>query len=153
MGKIVSRNIDLENIKDCEKQIVLLCYKRGSIMGKVLIVEDDLILRSAYTTVLTMEGFEVRGAQDGLEGLQMAKDDEPDVILLDMLMPKLSGTEFLKKYNLLKNHPNVKVIVFSNTAVPEQMSEVMELGAARYLTKSEFTPKEMVTTIRGYCMK
>jgi DNA-binding NarL/FixJ family response regulator len=117
-------------------------------MSKVLIVEDDPILRSAYVTVLTMEGFEVRDAPDGLEGIRLAKEIEPDIILLDMLMPNLGGVEFLRAYKLKEEHPNVKVIVFSNISVPEQMAEVMALGATRYLTKSQFTPKEMVAAIR-----
>ena len=117
-------------------------------MSKILIIEDDPILRSAYTTVLTMEGFEVRGAPDGLEGLRLAQEEEPDLILLDMLMPNLGGVQFLQAYKLKTEHPHVKVIVFSNISVPEQMSEVMALGATRYLTKSQFTPKEMVSTIR-----
>ncbi len=117
-------------------------------MSKILIVEDDPTLRSAYLYVLTKEGFIVESAQDGVIALRIAHDFEPDLILLDMLMANLGGVEFLRSYKLKDEHPNVKVIVFSNISVPEQMSEVMALGASHYLTKSQFTPKEIIKIIR-----
>lgn len=117
-------------------------------MAKVLIIEDDAILQGAYTTVLTMEGFTVDSAPDGQEGLRKAQADEPDIILLDMLMPNMNGIDFLKMYDLKNKHPNTKVIVFSNISIPESMKEAMQLGAVKYLTKASFTPKEMVATIK-----
>lgn len=116
-------------------------------MSRVLIVEDDSILQNAYHTALAMEGFEVNMAPDGLEGLRMAKEHKPDVILLDMIMPNMSGLQFLKSFNA-KQHPETKVIVFSNIVSPEDVKQAMELGAIKYLAKAIFTPKEMVATIK-----
>lgn len=116
-------------------------------MPKVLIVEDDAILQNAYHTVLTMEGFEVSMAPDGLEGLRLVEEVKPDVVLLDMLMPNMNGLQFLKSYNP-KQHPETKVIVFSNIVAPDDVKQAMELGAVKYLTKATFTPKEMVATIK-----
>lgn len=115
-------------------------------MAKVLIVEDDEILQSAYDTVLTMEGYQSFTASDGVEGLKLAKEQSPDVILLDMLMPNLNGLEFLEAYEP-KKHPNTKIIVFSNMSVPSDVRDAKKLGAYKYLTKSSFTPKEMVVII------
>lgn len=114
---------------------------------KVLIVEDDMVLQSAYETVLNMEGYDTKTAPDGMEGLRIADEMEPDVVLLDMLMPNLGGLEFLKAFNVKKKHPKTKVIVFSNMSVPSDVKDAMQLGASKYLTKSSFTPKEMVSII------
>jgi two-component system, OmpR family, response regulator CpxR len=116
-------------------------------MAKILIVEDDAILQNAYHTVLTMEGFDVSMAPDGLEGLRLANEKKPDVVLLDMLMPNMNGLQFLKSFNP-KQHPETKVIVFSNIVAPDDVKQAMELGAVKYLTKATFTPKEMVATIK-----
>lgn len=125
----------------------LRAEKRNS-MAKVLIVEDDATLRSAYETVLTMEGFEVSSAADGLEGLRQALEMKPDLIILDMLMPNMDGMQFLATFKQQNQNPGTKIIVFSNIAAPEKMKEAQDLGAMKYLTKATFTPKEMVATIK-----
>ena len=117
-------------------------------MSKVLIIEDDPFLNRAYQTILRREGFEVVSAVDGVLGLEKANEVKPDLILLDMLMPRLGGLEFLRIYKPKELHPEVKVIVFSNMSVPESVKEAMELGAIKYMTKSSFSPKEMVTLIK-----
>lgn len=117
-------------------------------LAKVLIVEDDPILRSAYETVLSMEGYTTTSAPDGLEGLRVARETSPDVILLDMLMPNLNGLEFLTALKAPQNHPHTKIIVFSNMSVPSDVQSAMQLGATKYLTKSSFTPREMESIIK-----
>jgi DNA-binding response OmpR family regulator len=116
-------------------------------MAKILIVEDDAILQSAYNTVLSMEGYEVVTAPDGAEAFRLASESSFDLILLDMLMPNMTGLQFLRVFKP-KEHPHTKIIVFSNVMVPEDMKEAIDLGAAKYLTKATFTPKEMVATIK-----
>jgi CheY-like chemotaxis protein len=116
-------------------------------MSKILIIEDDAILQNAYHTVLTIEGFDVDIASDGLEGIKLSKITKPDVILLDMLMPTMNGLQFLKLFEP-KSHPEIKVIVFSNIVSPDDIKQALELGAVKSLTKATFTPKEMVDTIK-----
>lgn len=120
----------------------------GNKIQKILIVEDDEILRSAYTTKLSIEGFEVESAVDGEEGLTKAQAREPDLILLDMLMPKMTGIEFLKAYNLKEDHPDVKVIVFSNLSMADKMKEAIELGALEFRSKYNVTPNEITKIIK-----
>jgi DNA-binding response OmpR family regulator len=114
----------------------------------VLIIEDDAVLRGAYETALTLEGYRARAAADGQEGLAMAEREEPDLILLDMLMPKLNGLEFLRRFDAPAKHTQTKIIVFSNMSVPSEVKDAMRLGATKYLTKSSFTPKEMESIIK-----
>ena len=117
-------------------------------MSKVLVIEDDEILRSAYTTKLIIEGFEVDSAVDGKEGLEKAEAGEPDLILLDILLPIMDGVAFLTAYDIKNRHPNVKVIAFSNLSAGEKIKQVMDLGAAKFLTKATITPSEVTQIIK-----
>ncbi len=117
-------------------------------MTKVLIAEDDQTLRSAYKTKLTLEGMDVETAVDGEEALKKANEWAPDIILLDLMMPKMSGIDFLKAYDILTVHTNVKVLVFTNLASSDSISEVMKLGATKYLSKINTTPNAIVEEIK-----
>jgi CheY-like chemotaxis protein len=113
-------------------------------MTKILVVEDDPTLQEAYKIVLGMDkSFEIEVAGDGIQALEILRDYQPDVILLDMHMPHMNGLEFLEAYNP-PNHPQTKVIVFSNIVTPEQTNQALELGASEYLTKSSFTPTSIL---------
>jgi DNA-binding response OmpR family regulator len=116
-------------------------------MSKILVVEDDQALQQAYSSVLQIEGFEVGVASDGVEALQKAEEFQPDLIILDMLMPNMDGITFLQRYQLKKKHPHVKVIVFSNVSVSYKIEEADMLGVDTYLMKSSFTPKEVVAKV------
>src|SRR5215469_2184845 len=114
----------------------------------VLIIEDDELLREVYATKLEMEGFDVQTASDGAEGLHKATTSEPDVILLDMLMPQMNGLEFLRAYRLQSQHPNVTALVISNKSSTKEINEAKTMGARDYLIKSHHTPAEIVDRIR-----
>jgi CheY-like chemotaxis protein len=116
-------------------------------MKRVLIVEDYPNLQQMYKSVLEAEGFEVWVANDGEEGLAAAQKHEPDLIILDLLMPKVGGLEFLRGFNLEK-HSHVKVIIFSNMASPELFEEAKELGVTQYLIKAKYTPKELAGVVQ-----
>lgn len=115
-------------------------------MPSILVVEDYPSIQKIYQTVLSQEGYTVALASDGKEALEKATANPPELILLDLLMPNLGGLEFLRAFNLA-NHPDTKVIVFSNLASPELAQEAKELGASQYLTKSNFTPKKLLEVI------
>jgi CheY-like chemotaxis protein len=119
----------------------------------VLIVEDDAMLRSAYETVLTMDGYDTSTASDGQEALVIGRKLDPDVILLDMLMPNMNGLEFLEQFNVKSEHPKTKIIVFSNMSVPSDVKDAMRLGATKYITKSSFTPREIEDIIKEIIAK
>lgn len=117
-------------------------------MAKILVVEDDLRLKLTYDIILNKEGHEVERAEDGEEALAKAETFRPDLILLDMLMPKVNGLEFLKRYDVKKSHPDVKIIVFSNMSMPKEMEEAYKLGATKYMLKSSTSPKQLAELIR-----
>ena len=112
-------------------------------MAKVLIIEDDPRLEMTYDTIFQRNGHEVLRAHDGEAGLRMAETENPDIILLDMLMPKMHGVEFLKQYDIKNKHPGVKVIVFSNMESEDLVKQALDLGATRYEVKSRFSPNEL----------
>lgn len=115
---------------------------------KILIVEDEKPLNEAYQTILKKEGYEVITAFDGDEALEVTKSVEPNLILLDLRMPHVSGIEFLKKYNLTKKHPGVKVIVFSNLDTQNEIDEAYKLGAQKYMLKAWASPKELARLVK-----
>jgi CheY-like chemotaxis protein len=116
-------------------------------MARILIVEDYPNIRQTYETVLSHEGHDVTAASDGREALKIVGQQPPDLILLDLLMADIGGLEFLRAYNL-KDHPATKVIVVSNLSSPELAKEAMELGASKYLTKSNFSPKQLAAVVK-----
>ena len=115
-------------------------------MALILIVEDYPSLQKIYSMAVQEAGHEFLIAKDGAEALKQATERNPDLILLDLLMPGVNGPEFLKRFDL-KKHPQTKVIVFTNMDHPTLRAELSALGADMYLTKSEYTPQELMTII------
>lgn len=114
----------------------------------ILIVEDDLALNDAYRTILTTAGYAVRAAFNGQEALAAAKEQEPDIIFLDLRMPVMDGIEFLKAYKPQEQHPHVKIIVFSNYDMQREVDEAYQLGAERYVLKALASPSEVIKIVR-----
>lgn len=110
---------------------------------KILIVEDELSLNEAYQMILNQEGYDVYVAYDGDEALKLCETLEPDLILLDLRMPRMSGIEFLQHYQLAEKHPKVKVIVFSNLDTEKEVNKAYQLGAHKYMLKAWASPKEL----------
>ena len=115
----------------------------------VLIIEDDELLREIYATKLEMEGFNVDTASDGLEGLHKATSTQPDIILLDMIMPRMTGLEFLAAYNQ-PGRPYIKTVIMSNKSTTKEINQAKALGVLDYLIKSQLTPQEIVVRVREY---
>ncbi len=114
----------------------------------ILLIEDDEFLAELYATKLQLEGFEVALAVDGDKGLQMIKDLKPDLILLDIILPKMDGFEVLtavKKDLALKSIP---VILLTNLSQKDEVRKGLDLGAIDYLIKAHFMPSEVVKKIK-----
>jgi CheY-like chemotaxis protein len=115
-------------------------------MAKVLLVEDDNNLREIYEARLAAEGYEISSAQDGEEALVVAKQTKPDLVVSDVMMPKISGFEML---DILRNTPgleHVKVIMLTALGQSEDRDRADSLGADKYLVKSQVTLEDIVKT-------
>lgn len=120
---------------------------------RLLLVEDDSFLAGMYVTKLTMEGFEAELASDGKLGLEKAKKMKPDLILLDVLLPKMNGFDVLRE---LKNDPttkNIPVILLTNLGQKSDVVRGLDLGAVDYLIKAHFMPSEVVEKIKEVLSK
>lgn len=119
-------------------------------IGKILLVEDDLPISKMYATKLQMEGFEVEVAQNGEDGLAKIKEGVYDLVLLDLMIPKLGGMEVLEQTRSEKNMARLPVIVLSNLSQEEDILRAHELGVKDFLIKSNHTPSEVVRIVKGY---
>ena len=116
-------------------------------MTKVMVVEDDAALREIYSIRITAEGYEVISAGDGEEALAMAGREKPDLILSDVMMPKISGFDML---DILRNTPetaNIKVIMMTALSADDQRLRGERLGCDRYLVKSQVGIEDVVNAI------
>lgn len=116
---------------------------------KILIVEDEDVLRKAFDTVLKTGGYEVGMAENGLEGIRLMKEMKPDLVLLDVFMPVMDGREFLRNINL-DDYPNTAVIVYSNLSDPKTEDEMRDLGATDFVLKASLTPRELLAMVQMY---
>src|SRR5579884_1368735 len=119
-------------------------------MSKVLIVEDEDMLRNVYELILTREGYDVEVATDGMEGLKKLGSFQPNLILLDMLMPVKNGLQFLKEAKMKLHYPKTSVIVLSNLSSSETVDEALRLGAKEHLVKSNILPKDLVEAVKKH---
>jgi putative two-component system response regulator len=110
---------------------------------RVLLVEDDRFLRRACEASLRQRGLAVTTAADGEEGLRLARSEQPDLILLDMLMPKLSGLEVLRALRGDDATRGVKVLILSNSSREQDIAEVSNLGISGYFVKSNLSLQEL----------
>lgn len=115
---------------------------------KVLLVEDDEMLHTMYTQKFAKEGYEVFSAYNGAEGLQMVDEKKPDVILLDIIMPKMDGFVALKKLKKNENTAKIPVILLTNLGQEEDIRKGKELGADDYFIKANHTPQEIVAKVK-----
>jgi DNA-binding response OmpR family regulator len=114
---------------------------------KILIIEDEEALVSVLEKKLLYEGYEVSVARDGQDGMSKVKSINPDLILLDIVMPKMNGFEVLENLKKDKNFSSIPVIVLSNSGYSVDLDKALDLGAIDYLVKAEFDLDEVVEKI------
>jgi len=116
---------------------------------KILVIEDDKFLRKVIDRKLLGEGYETVEAIDGAEGIRVAEDSKPDLILLDLVLPEISGFGVLTQLKASLATKNIPVIILSNLGEREDVEKGFSLGAADYLIKSHFNPGEIVEKIEA----
>lgn len=115
--------------------------------AKILIVDDEEILRRIYSDRLNFEGFVVDSAADGEEAINKMRTFQPNLVLLDILMPKLNGIQVLQAMSQDATLKTIPVIVLSNVANDENIKQALALGAKDYLLKTNFSPNEIIAKI------
>jgi DNA-binding response OmpR family regulator len=114
---------------------------------KILIIEDDRALQSALVEILLQEGYETSSAFDGNEGVQKAEEEKPDLILLDLILPKKDGFEVLAE---IKNGPNknIPVLILTNLEEIDNIQKALDLGAKTFMVKSDFSLRDIIEKIK-----
>jgi len=115
----------------------------GTAGKRLLLVEDDRFLRRACEASLRQRGYDVLTAADGEEGLRLARAETPDLVLLDLLLPKLSGLEVLRSLRSDAATRELPVLILSNSSREQDVSEITRLGVAGYLVKADLSLKAL----------
>jgi DNA-binding response OmpR family regulator len=116
-------------------------------LKKILFIEDERALQKTFHAILKEKGYELISAYDGESGLRLAKEEKPDLILLDLILPKIHGLDVLEA---LKKDPATKeipVIVLTNVEQIDAVQRALELGATTYLVKAQYTIEEVLEKI------
>ncbi|OGZ45081.1 MAG: hypothetical protein A3J54_04365 [Candidatus Ryanbacteria bacterium RIFCSPHIGHO2_02_FULL_45_13b] len=120
---------------------------------KLVIVEDDKFLRDLIVRKLSREGFLVWEAKTGEEGLRILQESPPQLVLLDILLPGMSGYEVLEAMQKNEKLKSIPVVILSNLGQKEEVERAESLGAKDFLVKAKYTPGEIVTRIKDILAK
>lgn len=115
---------------------------------RILIVEDEKLISELLKKKLEKEGYEVELAGDGEEGLEKIREIRPDLILLDIVMPKKGGFEIMEEMKKEEEIKKIPVIVISNSGQPVELDRAKNLGAKDWLIKTEFDPQEVLEKVK-----
>ncbi len=116
-------------------------------MKKILLIEDEEIMIDLLQRKLTREGYEVSVTRDGDEGLKAMREVKPDLILLDIIMPKMGGFEVMEEMNKDPKLKQIPIIIVSNSGQPVELDNAQKLGAKDWLIKTEFDPQEVIEKV------
>jgi len=114
---------------------------------KILVIEDEATLQKALNEILSREGYEVVSSLDGLRGLELAQKENPDLILLDIILPKMDGFEVLKRIKEDDKISQTPVIILTNLSDINDIQKALDLGATTYLVKADFHIEDVLKKI------
>ncbi len=117
-------------------------------MKKILFIEDESALQKTFSDALESEGFEVISALDGKTGLGLAVTKKPDLVLLDLILPKMHGLDVLKSIRANESTKTIPVIVLTNVESIDEIDKAIKFGATTYLVKTNYTLEEVVRKIK-----
>jgi DNA-binding response OmpR family regulator len=122
-------------------------------MTKIAIVEDDQAISQMYRFKFEAENYQVDTAENGVLGLQLAESMKPDIILLDLMMPQMTGDEMLEKLRATDWGKNIKVIILTNMGEQEIPARVKELGVSGVILKADMTPRQVAEIVKKQLAK
>jgi len=117
-------------------------------MIKIAIIEDDAVINQMYRIKFEADGFDVQVADNGKTGVELVETFGPDIILLDLQMPEMSGDEALKKIRAQPWGAHIPVIILTNLGVEESPKVLKELNVHSYIVKAELTPSQVVARVK-----
>jgi CheY-like chemotaxis protein len=117
-------------------------------MSKVLIVEDDPLISRMYQKIFTFEKFEVEVAANGEEALAKVTSFNPELVLLDVMMPKMNGLQVLELLKAQDSTKNIPIVMLTNLAGQQDAETALAKGAVKYIIKSEYEPKQVVEMVK-----
>ena len=118
---------------------------------KILVIEDEATLQKALNEVLVQEGYEVLSAHDGISGLDLILKESPDLVLLDIILPKMDGFDVLKR--LKEKGSEVPIIILTNLSDINDIQKALDLGATTYLVKADFHLEDVLKKIKELLSK
>lgn len=121
--------------------------------GTILLIEDEESFRTIYGDVIRNDGYEILEAEDGERGLELVKEKKPDLVLLDLVIPKLHGLEVLKKIRADEATKDIPVLILSVLGAQEDIKKGLELGANDYTVKGFYSPREILSKIHSLLTK
>lgn len=116
-------------------------------MRKILIVEDEPVLRDTYQLILSSQPYICDVAENGKVALEMTKNNDYDLILLDVMMPVMNGVKFIEKMDNLDDMKS-KIIVMSNLSLGKEIDHIQKLGIQKNIVKSDISPTQLVSLVR-----
>jgi len=120
-------------------------------MRKILIAEDDFFIRDIYSKVFSLSGYEVQVAVDGIDALEKIKANHYDMILLDIMMPRMTGIDVLKNVRTLTTPvKDTPIFIITNLGQQNVIEEAFKLGMDGYILKSQVSPQQIVDEINSY---
>lgn len=120
-------------------------------MKKILFIEDEASLQKTFADVLAPEGFQIISALDGEIGVRLAESEKPDLILLDLTLPRLPGLEALSQLKAGRSTSQIPVVILTNREEVQNIERALQLGATTYLVKANYTLNEVVEKIKKAC--
>ena len=117
-------------------------------MTKIALIEDNAVISQMYRMKFESEGFDVKLAVNGEDGVALVKDFSPDIILLDLQMPIMNGAEALKKIRAIENTRQTPVIILTNLGEEEAPKELLDLNIDSYIVKANLTPSQVVKKVK-----
>lgn len=116
-------------------------------MAKILIVEDDSFLNKMYAKKFEVEGYEVQTAADGLEGLEKMRSFHPDMVLMDVMMPRLDGLSALAQAKADPGIKDIPIVILTNLSTEHDSQDAVNKGAVAHIVKSNITPSQLVDRV------
>ncbi len=122
-------------------------------MKTVLLIEDETNIRAMYSEILKEDGFEVVEASEGEQGISLVENSNWDILLLDIMLPKLDGVELLKKLQINPRFKDKPVLVISNLDDAEVKKMCLDLGVKEFIIKSNAVPRDIVLAVKRYLVE